>query len=329
MFKLNEYFTRSIKYVKRYQKHYVTYAVFGVCFGTGVYLLKDSQYQAVRLGLAGALAQFTTEFIYHPIDTINTKTKAEIHSENLNAYKMIRRIAEKEGFIGYWRGASATYYGSLMGGVIYFSLYKYLKIFFKKFEDPNSDKISVFVYLSSSLVSELLFIFFYYPFDLIRTRMQTRIPQFAYKGPVDGFRNILANPRFRWRNCRELYTGATPSIVLNMANTCIAFTVLESMRDYFKKKYGYKTVNDLSTKHYLLCSVAAGVISGAATNVLEVVTIHKQILGKEFKLIKFFQEQGLKPFTSGLFARITINTLGTVTLFYMVDYFSSIFNVEL
>ena len=88
-------------------------------------------------------------------------------------------------------------------------------------------------------------------------------------------------------------------------------------------------MNQLSTQEYLFCSVLAGVVSGAITNILEVITIQTQLRGKNFHLIKFIREQGIKALTSGIFARVAINTAHTVLLFYAVDIVSQAFNVEL
>lgn len=317
---IKDYGIRSIKYIKRYPKHYTGYFVFGSGFVCLASYFKNSKSEIIRIGFAGAIAQFVTEILFHPIDTINTRTKAEIAQGNMNSWKMINRIAAKEGLFGFWRGSSSTYYGALLGGLIYFSTYKYLKTLFKKYESGNS-----LAYLSSSLMGETLFLLFYYPYDLIRTRTQTRLPGFEYKGPIDGIRNITSG---KFRNFRKLYVGATPSFILNLSNQSIMFTVLESMRDHLLNKRGFKSVTQLSTSDYLLCSITAGIVSGAATNVMEVVTIHKQVDPK-FKFVKFIKEQGIKSITQGLLARVTINVMHAVTLFFVVDYMSSVFEVEL
>jgi hypothetical protein len=320
---IKEYGKRSLKYISRYPRHYGGYVLFAVGFYGMAKYFKQSNNEIIRIGFAGSIAQFLTEIIYHPMDVINTRTKAEIaHKDNINTYKMIRRIIDKEGLYGFWRGASSTFYGALLGGMIYFSTYKYLKNHLKQYEEGGLHTLS---YLTSSLLGESLFLIFYYPYDLIRTRMQTRFPGFEYKGPLDGCRKIVGG---KLKNVRKLYVGATPSFVLNLSNQTIMFTVLESMREYFLKKHNLHSVTQLPLSLYLYCSIAAGVISGAVTNLMEVVTIHKQVDPK-FKLVSFIEEQGVKALTQGLFARVTINVFHSVTLFFVVDEISKIFNVEL
>ncbi len=316
------YGRRAWSYIKRYPRHYAGYTIFAIGYIVIAKYSKKSNNEILRMAFAGSLAQFVTDIIAHPIDVINTRTKAEIAHGNINSWKMIRRIAHKEGVFGFWRGASATYYGALIAGIIYFSVYKFLK---RHMIHEGEGKVHMLAFLGSSLTSEALVMVFYYPYDLIRTRMQTRMSGFEYQGPFHGIRTILNGSL---RNFKKLYVGATPSFILNLSNTSIMFTVLESMREYYIKKSNLISVNDLPTNIYLFCSISSGVVSGALTNTLEVVTIHKQV-DPSFKMTKFIKEQGLKSLTQGLFARVMINVFHAVVLFYVVDEFAILFNVEL
>ena len=149
------------------------------------------------------------------------------------------------------------------------------------------------------------------------------------KGVLDAFRKITNGSLLNIKHYRNLYVGAGPSFVLNVSNTTIMFTVLETMREILMKKRGFTSVNQLNTLDYFMCSVVAGVVSGAITNILEVITIHKQLKGSNFHLIHFIRTQGIQALTSGIMARISINTAHTVMLFYVVDCVSKIFKVEL
>lgn len=315
---------RAYVYMRKHPRHYLTYFFFGAGFSFLAYYNRNSPNEILRLGIAGSIAQLSTEIAFHPIDVINTNTKADLIS-NMNSLQTTKRIYSKDGFFGFWRGASATYYAALIGGMIYFTTYKYLKNILSK-EENN---LNTLAYLISSVSGEMLFLFFYYPFDLIRTRMQTRRAEFDYKGVLDAFRKILKGSLGNIRYYGHLYVGAGPSFVLNITNQSIMFTVLETLREWFMKRRGFSSVNQLNSLDYLTCSVAAGVISGAITNILEVITIHKQLKGSNFHLISFIRTQGIQALTSGLVARVSINTAHTVMLFYVVDCVSKVFNVEL
>ena len=322
---IKQYGIRAINHIIKYPRHYAGYCLFSIGFCYLANYNRGNKNEILRIGFAGAIAQFVTEFLFHPIDVINTRTKAEISVGNVNSYIMIRRIIDKEGFYGFWRGASVTFYGSLIGGMIYFSTYKYLKNHMKKYESPVGGHLHTFAYLISSLLGETMFLIFYYPYDLIRTRMQTRMSGFEYKGPIDGCKQILKG---KIRNFSKLYVGATPSFILNLSNQTIMFTVLESSREFFLQEDKLSSVSQLSTSKYLFCSISAGVVSGAATNIMEVVTINKQV-DPNFKFRTFIKEQGVKALTQGLLARICINVAHSVTLFFVVDEISRVFNVEL
>ena len=313
---------RGYVYLKKYPRHYLNYLLFGIGFTVFGYYNRDNDNEILRMGIAGSIAQISTEIVFHPIDVINTNTKADLIG-NMNSLNTTVRIYKKDGLFGFWRGASATYYASLMGGIIYFTSYKYLK----KMLSSTENQLNTIAYLISSILGEMLFLTFYYPFDLIRTRMQTRRVEFDYKGVLDAFRKITNGSLLNIKHYRNLYVGAGPSFVLNVSNTTIMFTVLETMREILMKKRGFTSVNQLNTLDYFMCSVVAGVVSGAITNILEVITIHKQLKGSNFHLIHFIRTQGIQALTSGIMARIY--TAHTVMLFYVVDCVSKIFKVEL
>jgi len=315
---------RAYVYVAKYPRHYTNYLIFGLGFSVLAYINRDSKNEILRLGLAGSIAQISTEIAFHPIDVINTNTKADLIG-NMNSINTTIRIYNKDGLFGFCRGASATYYAAIIGGMIYFTTYKYLKNLLSSTEN----KINTLAYLIASMTGEMVFLVFYYPFDLIRTRMQTRRVEFDYKGVLDAFRKILNGSLLNFKLYSNLYVGAGPSFVLNITNQSLMFTVLETMRELYMKKRGYKSVNQLHSIDYLMCSVVSGVVSGAITNILEVITIHKQLKGSNFHLLHFIKNQGIQALTSGIIARISINTAHTVMLFYVVDCVSKIFNVEL
>lgn len=325
---LTSFFKKSINYVKKYPSHYAYYVGFGTTLALASIYVRNSKYEYIRMGLAGSLAQLGTEFFFHPIDVINTRTKAEIVGK-INTFNMTRRIYGKDGLYGFCYGLSVTFYGSIIGGMIYFSTYKFFKKLLKKeSSEENSSQKNFIAYLFSSCIGEFLFMIVYYPFDLVRTRMQTRVEPHNYKDVLDGFKQIIGKKSYL-KGFRRLYTGASPSFILNISNQCLIFSITESLRDYIMLKKNITHVADLGMYDYHTCSVIAGAIAGATTNILEVITINKQIHGKNFHLIKFINEHGFYSFRSGILARMIINTLHTVTLFTIVDSIAHYFGVEL
>jgi len=324
---ISSYLNRGLKYITSYPHHYAGYFGFGAIVSISAYFVRDKGNEFLRMGLAGSFAQIATEFFFHPLDVINTRTKAEIVGK-IDSFKMTRRIYSKEGLFGFTHGLSATYYGALIGGMIYFSTYKFFKNLLKMESNDQNKKHNFFAYLFSSSIGELFFMIIYYPFDLVRTRMQTRSTHYNYNDVQDAFKQILGKKQ-RLRRVRKLYVGATPSFMLNISNQCLIFSITESLREYFMIKKKVNHIKDLSFWEYHTCSVSAGAIAGAVTNILEVITINKQILGKKFNLSQFIKEHGLYSFRAGILARMLINSLHTVTLFTVVDEISMFFGVEL
>jgi len=324
------FFSRGVKYVAQYPSHYLCYTGFGLTFSALAYHYKNKPNIYLRIGFAGSIAQLLTEIVFHPIDVINTRTKADIVGK-VDAFKITRRIWASEGVFGFWHGASSTFYGSLIGGMVYFSTYKWLKNKLKLENTEENKTYNYLAYVCSSLTGELLFMTIYYPFDLVRTRMQTRIHN--YKDLLDGFKQIITKKTSTVNNVnydiKKLYTGATPSFILNMTNQCLIFSIIESMREYFMRINKVTHVKDLGTFDYCMCSIAAGSISGAITNVLEVITIQKQINGSKFKFKEFIREHGYYSLRAGIFARMAINTAHTLALFLIVDEVGVYFGVEL
>jgi hypothetical protein len=324
---VKEFGILSFKYLNKYPKHYAGYFIFGTSFFTLAYHVKYSKNEILKIGFAGSIAKLITDLIFHPIDVVNTRTKALIDHKDINSYKMIKRIFQKEGIFAFWRGASAAYYGAVFGGMIYFCTYKYLKNCLIQFENSNKNRehIHSFTYFTSSMIAEIPYFIAYCPFDLIKTRLQICSPKFKYEGMIDGTKNITDR---KVRNFNRMYLGATHSFILNFSNTAILFTVLESLREYFIKSYRLASVNQLPSSIYFLCSFAAGAISGASTNIMEVITIHKQVDPK-FKFVSFIREQGLKALTKGLIVRVYINSFHCIVFFYIIDRASKIFEIEL
>ncbi len=103
--------------------------MFFCVFSAGFYgisqLVRNSYTDLLRAGFAGASANCICEMSFHFFDTINTRTK--VHHSPISSILMITKIWSKEGVYGFAKGISATFYGSLLSGFVYFTFYKFLK----------------------------------------------------------------------------------------------------------------------------------------------------------------------------------------------------------
>lgn len=119
------------------------------------------------MGVAGSLANVIIESMFHFADTVNVRAKTS--NGNDSSLKIVKKIYHKEGLIGFGRGFSACFYGSVFCGFIYFSLYKLFKIYFKDYFDPSTNMAAVF--FMASFVAEFFTLLVYYPYDLIKCRL--------------------------------------------------------------------------------------------------------------------------------------------------------------
>jgi hypothetical protein len=78
-----------------------------------------------------SLALFTIETLFNFADTFNVGEKKNYSNDS--TMKMLQKIYKNEGLMGFGRGFSAMFYGSVFCGFIYFSLYKVFKVEFKKY----------------------------------------------------------------------------------------------------------------------------------------------------------------------------------------------------
>ena len=108
-------------------------------------------------------------------------------------------IINKEGAISLLRGIQPVLYGYYIGAFVYYYSYAHSKIHIRKMlnneetEAIDGKKIlytTLLVSFVAAALSELLSLTFYYPFDLIKTRMQIN-DQHRYNGVLDAIIKIF------------------------------------------------------------------------------------------------------------------------------------------
>jgi hypothetical protein len=185
--------------------------------------------------------------------------------------KMLQKIYKNEGLMGFGRRFSAMFYGSEVCGFIYFILYKVFKVEFKKYF-WDSLSFGQVVFLASWTV-ELFTLLFYYPYDLIKCRLQSKNYHFKYRNLPHAFRKEITEGIIF-----SLYRGGLPFVVTYCMCVSIQFTIYESVMKYFKLKYS-KEEGELEKKELqinMLAGFLAGAISSGLTNSFEMVIINKQ-----------------------------------------------------
>lgn len=127
----------------------------------------DHPMEIVRMGIAGSLANLVVESMFHFVDTVNVRAK--LSDKSISSLNMARKIYTKEGLYGFSKGFSACFYGSVVCGFLYFSLYKLFKPYFKDY--LGDDYNIAWTFFIASFVAEFFTLIVHYPYDLVKCRL--------------------------------------------------------------------------------------------------------------------------------------------------------------
>lgn len=116
--------------------------------------------------------------------------------------------------------------------------------------DPKSLSSIALMSIGSSTIWELVATIIYYPFDLIKVRMQRR-SKFQYKNTSDGFYQILYESK-GFLKIKELYRGLSMYAVTYWISSALEFmiyeTILAAITNYCKIK---SDISPENTKDYI------------------------------------------------------------------------------
>ena len=199
--------------------------------------------------IAGALAGTCADTILHPLDTVNTRIKAQVgkHALQKSMLSFAREIFHSEGGRGFYRGLSATLLQAVPMNAIYFGAYEFLK---RAGEEHLPQQYETGVHLCAGAGGELFASFFYVPFDVIKTRMQLGSNPSAhsdglfkastnYTGTIDAFVSIIRREGFL-----GLYSGFRSCIVLDCAFSALQFAVYEQIKKLVVDSHRTRTLTD-------------------------------------------------------------------------------------
>lgn len=219
---------KAINVMHFHRRRIIVGASFTTAYGLFCYKAIESKNEVLRMGVAGSLANVFVEAGFHFVDTVNVRTK--VNDKNISSLKMVRMIYLKEGLYGFSKGFSACFYGSIFCGFIYFSLYKLFKIHFKEWFGEGYN--IAWTFFMASFVAEFFTLFVYYPYDLIKCRLQSKNYIFKYRNLPHAFQQEMQKSVF------SLYQGSLPFLVTYCLCVSIQFTIYEYLMKLFKTKYG-------------------------------------------------------------------------------------------
>lgn len=293
-------------------------AILGIILSSLAYMAyrsKTTRFEPLRIGMTGSLTLLASEMTFYFIDTINMRSK--VLNTNKNCFEMFRDIIKYEGVFGLTKGIQASFYGAIIYGFTYFYLYKQLKEKYKKYiGDPNAA-----MFMLTSCVTQMMALCVFYPFDMIKVRLQTSNHLFKYKGLKDAFLRIY----YQHNSLKGLYTGFPMYLCTYVCSFTLSLTLYELMIAKLKKSGEFER-NEY--KCVISSSALSGLISALFTNPLEVLTVRKQTDPKT-QLMKVVKKEKYKLLTKGLAARGCFNSLQAMTFFTAANFFGNIYNVEL
>eukprot|EP00349_Pseudokeronopsis_sp_Brazil_P005117 CAMPEP_0202965782 /NCGR_PEP_ID=MMETSP1396-20130829/9856_1 /ASSEMBLY_ACC=CAM_ASM_000872 /TAXON_ID= /ORGANISM="Pseudokeronopsis sp., Strain Brazil" /LENGTH=203 /DNA_ID=CAMNT_0049688839 /DNA_START=59 /DNA_END=670 /DNA_ORIENTATION=- len=150
----------------------------------------------LRYTLAGTSAFMFTEVITHSIDTINIRSKLF----NTSSF-FLWTFFKQEGVAQLARGVQPMLYGFYFGSLVYFYSYGKLRDYLReKLATWTRWQEWIVISMSSFLaafVAETAALMVYYPFELIKTRMQARVLKspYTYTGTLDALLTIYAEQK--------------------------------------------------------------------------------------------------------------------------------------
>jgi len=314
---------------KKFSRKHWRFLLFGAVATPSWYLLnpkyKTLTMTEIKVGFAGALTQFISDSCFHFVDTVNVRCKGA--DSLVRWYSMVSEIWAKQGMKGFFVGINATFCASLFGGFTYFTLYKFLKSKLKKGEDDGRFR-SFLTDFGAAAIAEMVALLIYFPFELVKARLQTRNETFMYKNVQDAFKKIMY-PTVDTKNPQisSLYSGSFPYFAMFILYTTVQFSCYEAVMRLLNKNDKHKANERKKVPHIFAASILSGTIASLSTNWLEVITIRKQI-NAAVTIREIWNQERFALFVKGLTPRLTFNVCQSVMIFLILDHICRFINVQ-
>ncbi|KAF2142932.1 uncharacterized protein K452DRAFT_297449 [Aplosporella prunicola CBS 121167] len=142
----------------------------------------------------------------------------------------VSEILRTEGFAGFYRGLVPSLFG-VSHGAIQFMAYEQLKHYRGSQVGGKSD-LSNWDYLYLSALSKMIAGSITYPYQVVRSRLQTYNADRTYSSATDVVRRI-----WRKEGISGFYKGLGPNVVRVLPSTCVTFLVYENTKFYLPRLF--------------------------------------------------------------------------------------------
>ncbi|EME43346.1 hypothetical protein DOTSEDRAFT_89244 [Dothistroma septosporum NZE10] len=197
--------------------------------GERQHALKSSDY-FLASGSSGILTAVAT----NPIWVIKTRMLSTA-KDAPGAYRSIVHgtitLYKAEGVRGFYRGLVPSLFG-VSHGAIQFMAYEQLKNHWALSRKGGKEGLTNLDYLSLSAASKMFAGSITYPYQVVRSRLQTYDAATKYKGVKDVVIQI-----YQREGMRGFYKGLAPNLIRVLPSTCVTFLVYENMKFYLPRMW--------------------------------------------------------------------------------------------
>jgi hypothetical protein len=272
----------------------------------------------IRAGIAGALTNTAVEVVLYSFDTLNMVSKAKhipdeakVKTSLINKMRIyVKKVTLTKFLARYLQGVHYVSLGYTLCLSVYYILY------YKTSEKLEKGKrMSVlWANLLAAGISEFIFIFFFYPFELIKTRKQVAMPSetnkisllHAFKG--DSMQSIL-------RNLKGLYTGCPQFLLTYVIYIAIEFGIYKFLMNRYHER---KSKKNFYYSAIIGSAAMSALIGSVVTNPLEVWTVIRQVNKEKLTLTGLIKQP--KLWWKGILWRTFYNTATSCMLFIGLEY---------
>ena len=153
-------------------------------------------------------------------------TSAGFDGAYTSLFSGVRQIYASDGLRGFYRGLLPSLFG-VSHGALQFMVYEKMKIFRQGQGYPGRSQLSSLDFIALSGTSKLIAGTVTYPYQVVRSRLQTYDAERTYRGVLD----VIAQTS-RQEGLGGFYRGIVPNMLRVLPSTCVTFLVYESARSF-------------------------------------------------------------------------------------------------
>mmetsp|Transcript_4288 Transcript_4288/g.6485 ORF Transcript_4288/g.6485 Transcript_4288/m.6485 type:complete len:280 (+) Transcript_4288:13-852(+) len=272
---------------------------------------------------AGATATILTSTFMQPFDVIKTFYLFQHNIDTISG--CVQHVHKTFGLRGFWKGYSASFLRSIIGGGFTFFWYEYIRNYLGK---QQGSMQQFFTDSLATLVGRTLAITVQCPLSVVKVKMEN---------PAFGSSTLrkLVNMIYRKEGLKGFYIGLVPNLLRDVPYTALAVPFYEQYARILSEMSG----KDRHTTHWVnfLAGGMGGLTACVLTQPFDVMKT-RAMSGYKFGgsgypgmakgLQYIYKNEGLKGFRKGLSIRISERSLGQAFIWMFYIKAKAVFNSE-